>query len=89
VEQGSGARPENWSPGRPLGPPRGSGKVRESIVVSVLGAQLTIGGAIVHYASETTGDTDPFGVPMIFVGVVLGVLAGLRAYKSDRREAGA
>ncbi len=65
-------------PGVPL-----EGYVRESIVVSILGAQLTIGGAIVHSAYEASGDTDQFGVPMIFFGVVLGVLAAVRAYRAE------
>jgi len=58
--------------------------VRESVVVSVLGAQLTIGGSIVHHAYASTGVIDPFGVPMIFFGIVFGVLAALRAYRTER-----
>jgi len=57
--------------------------LRESVVVSILGAQLTIGGAIVHHAYEVSGHTDQFGVPMIFLGVVFGILAALRVYRAE------
>jgi len=60
--------------------------MREVVVVAILGAQLTIGGAIVFQGYVTTeGDhSDTIGIPMIFFGVVLGVLAAVRAYRTDR-----
>lgn len=58
--------------------------MREALVVSILGAQLTIGGAIVNHAYVATGDTDQLGPPMIFAGIVLGALAAVRAYRSDQ-----
>lgn len=58
--------------------------MREALVVSILGAQLTIGGAIVTHAYVAAGDTDQLGVPMIFAGVVLGVLAAIRAHRSEK-----
>lgn len=59
--------------------------MRESLVVSILGAQLTIGGAIVHHSYETSGDTDQFGVPMIVFGVLFGLLAAVRSYRTEQR----
>jgi len=61
--------------------------MRESLVVAVLGAQLTIGGAILLHASEVSGDTDDFGGVMIFFGVVFGLLAAFRAHRTEQAAA--
>lgn len=61
--------------------------MRESLVTAILGAQLTVGGALVHLAEAGPGQVDKVGGPMIFFGVVFGLLAAVRAHRVDRAAA--
>lgn len=58
--------------------------MRESMVTAILGAQLTVGGALLHLAESGPGQVDENGGPMIFFGVVFGLLAAVRSHRVDR-----
>jgi len=45
------------------------------IAMALLGAQLSIAGAILYQSHESTGGSDSTGTGMIILGLVLGVVA--------------
>ena len=49
------------------------------IPLGLLGAQLSIAGAILYQSHQSTEQSEGVGVPMIIVGVILGMVAVFQA----------